>query len=128
MKTKGSGDFGGTSDNHIASASHSAPYHAKGTGVAASIARPRGMSGLEIVLSLIRGQDPNTLLDRTKRAWNEYKTDAPDIRDELEEHKKDKSRYTSKVAFLERSDVREWEYEQKGRKPTKPTMTGGRHL
>lgn len=86
------------------------------------------MSGLEIVLSLIRGQDPDTLLDRTKRAWNEYKTDAPDIRDELEDHKKDKSRYTSKVAFLERSDVREWEYEQKGRKPTKPTMTGGRHL
>lgn len=76
---------------------------------------PKSKTGLEKALSLVRGVESDTILDKTRSSWSDFKTD-DEIREELDHHKKDKNRYTDKVAFLERSDVREWEYERLGKK------------
>lgn len=73
-------------------------------------------TGLERALSLVRGIGPDSLIDKTRTKWQDYKSDVVEVKDELEHHKKDKNRYTEKVAFLERSDVREWQFEQQGKK------------
>jgi len=52
-----------------------------------------------------------SLLDRSKSDWKEFK-ELNKLQDELEAHKKDKNRFTDRVAFLDRVDVREWEAEQ----------------
>lgn len=75
--------------------------------------RPR--SGLEDVLDIVRGGPKSQVMHATREKWTEYKKDEA-VDDELETYKRGKDRYTDKVAFLARSDVREWEFEQKGRK------------
>lgn len=73
-------------------------------------------TGLEAVLSKAKGEaGPNTL-EKTKEAWKDFKKDDQEVTDELETYKKDKNRYTDKVAFLDRSNKREWEVEQAGKK------------
>lgn len=72
-------------------------------------------TGLEDVLNLVRDANTGTVLDGSRQSWQTFKRD-DDVRDELDVYKKDKGRYTDKVAFLERTDVREWKFEQSGRK------------
>lgn len=76
---------------------------------------PKTQTGLEDALAIVRGGNNSTVLDNTRQSWQHYKKDQL-VREELDTYKKDKGRYTDKVAFLERSDIREWEYEQQGRK------------
>ena len=74
-------------------------------------------TGLEAVLKAAKGGDngPNTL-DRTKQNWKDFKKTDAAIEEELEAHKKDKSRYTDRVEFLKRTEMREWEVEQAGKR------------
>ncbi|KAI0562176.1 Bucentaur [Gracilaria domingensis] len=72
-------------------------------------------TGLEAVLGLVRGKKPPTVLDGTRKQWDQFKKD-DNVNEELETYKKGKERYTDRMAFLARSDVREWEFEQKGKR------------
>ncbi|CDF77583.1 unnamed protein product [Chondrus crispus] len=82
----------------------------------ASKAGPSRATGLEAALNIVRGPRKETVLTKTKDVWSEFKGKDDKVVDELEKYKKDKNRYTDKVAFLKRSDVREWEYEQQGKR------------
>lgn len=73
-------------------------------------------TGLEAVLDIVRGPKKDGALDKTREVWSEFKEKDEEVENELESYKKDKDRYTDKVAFLERTDVREWEYEQSGKR------------
>lgn len=73
------------------------------------------MTGLEGVLKIVRGEKSGGMVENTREKWKDFKQ-KEGVEDELEAYKKDKSRYTDRVAFLQRSDVREWEYEQSGKK------------
>jgi hypothetical protein len=66
-------------------------------------------TGLEQVLSAIKGDKGPGVLDKTRNAWSTFKRDDVEVADELEAYKKDKNRYTDKVAFLDRTELREWE-------------------
>ncbi|CAN8068800.1 unnamed protein product [Agarophyton chilense] len=72
-------------------------------------------TGLEAVLDLVRGKKQTTVLDGTRKQWSQFKKDE-DVKEELESYKKGKERYTGRMAFLARSDVREWEFEQSGKR------------
>jgi hypothetical protein len=61
------------------------------------------------VLGALKGEKAPGVLDRTREAWAGFKDADGDVKDELDAYKKDKNRYTDKVAFLERTDRREWE-------------------
>ena len=73
-------------------------------------------TGLEAILNAAKGGNAPNTLDKSKESWTEYKKEEKDVAEELDSYKKDKNRYTDKVAFLERSNIREWEYEQSGKK------------
>lgn len=73
-------------------------------------------TGLEAALNIVRGPKKDSVLSKTKEVWQDFKDKDEEVVDELEKYKKDKNRYTDKVAFLERSDVREWEYEQQSKR------------
>lgn len=74
-------------------------------------------TGLEAVLSAVKGgKGDSGVLMGTRRAWDDFKKKDEEVEEELEKYKKDKDRYTERVAFLQRSDVREWEYEQAGKR------------
>lgn len=72
-------------------------------------------TGLEDALKIIRGEKDSSVLGNTRQSWQQFKC-KDGIREELDNYKKDKNRFTDKVAFLERSDLRQWEHEQQGRK------------
>jgi Bucentaur or craniofacial development len=69
----------------------------------------KGGTGLEGLLSSIKGTKQASVLDRTRDAWSGLKANDAEVADELDAYKKDKNRYTDKVAFLDRTDKREWE-------------------
>jgi Bucentaur or craniofacial development len=71
--------------------------------------KKKGGTGLEDILSAIKGPKQAGVLDRTREAWTGLKASDADVAEELNAYKKDKNRYTDKVAFLERTDKREWE-------------------
>lgn len=66
-------------------------------------------TGLEGVLGAIKGEKQASVMERSRKAWNDVKGKDEEIADELDAYKKDKNRYTDRVAFLERTDRREWE-------------------
>lgn len=66
-------------------------------------------TGLEGVLGMVKGDKGQGVLDKTREAWKEFKDRDEAVNEELDAYKKDKNRYTDKVAFLERTDRREWE-------------------
>lgn len=79
-----------------------------------SLGRKRS-TGLEDALNLIRGEKTSSVLNNTRQSWQKFKC-RDGVRDELDDYKKDKNRFTDRMAFLERSDMKEWKYEQQGRK------------
>lgn len=85
---------------------------------AAENAAPRraGRTGLEKVLGGLRGTKPASVMTGSRMAWDSFKGADDLVKDELDVYKKDRTRYTDRVAFLARSDVREWEFEQRGKK------------
>lgn len=82
---------------------------AEAAAAAAAAKRPPAKTGLEGVLGAIRGEKAPSVLARTREAWGEFKEGDAEVTEELDAYKKDKNRYTDKVAFLERTDRREWE-------------------
>lgn len=73
--------------------------------------RPR-FTGLEAVLDAVKDEKKAGVLTKTREVWKDFKSKDEEVEAELEAYKKDKNRYTDRVAFLERSDVRQWDYEQ----------------
>lgn len=69
-------------------------------------------TGLEAVLNAVKGAKKEGVLTKTREVWNDFKSKDEEVEAELEAYKKDKDRYTGRVAFLAKSDVRQWEYEQ----------------
>ena len=57
------------------------------------------------------------MLDKSREYWNQYKGTSSELKEELESHRKDRNRYTDKVEFLKRVEVREWEKEREGKTP-----------
>lgn len=72
-------------------------------------------TGLEAALYVIRGNKVSTMIDGTRDKWTDFKN-KDEVKDELETYKKGKQRYTDRMAFLARSNVREWEFEQKSKR------------
>ncbi|XP_024375030.1 uncharacterized protein [Physcomitrium patens] len=71
-------------------------------------------SGLDSILQQIcKKQKPN-ILDRSRKDWGQFKEEKG-IEDELEAYKKSGDKYLDKVAFLQRSDLREYEKERDAR-------------
>lgn len=69
----------------------------------------RRATGLENVLQALKGGKGERVIDKTRESWTSFKERDAEVAQELEAYKKDKNRYTDKVAFLDRTDVREWE-------------------
>lgn len=91
-----------------------------------SVSRKASTSGLEQILSQVRASNNNTsfgstvvgkssMLDTSRESWHQFKKDDI-IREELDGYKKGRKRYTDRAAFLARTDLREWQFEQSGRK------------
>lgn len=85
---------------------------------AATVLRKAG-TGLEGVLGLVKGEKGPGVLDKTRDAWKGFKDRDGKVADELDAYKKDKNRFTDKVAFLERTDHREWEADMARKKTTR---------
>lgn len=90
------------------------------------IDRKTSTSGLEQILSHVRasnntgsfgsaGFGKSSMLDTSRESWHQFKKDDI-IKEELDDYKKGKKRYTDRAAFLARADLREWQFEQRGRK------------
>lgn len=90
------------------------------------IDRKASTSGLEQILSHVRASNnvgsfgsaafgKSSMLDTSRESWHQFKKD-DDIKEELDGYKKGKKRYTDRAAFLARADLREWQFEQRGRK------------
>ncbi|KAJ8904449.1 hypothetical protein NDN08_000967 [Rhodosorus marinus] len=72
--------------------------------------KPAASKGLEGIVADLSSRKAS-VMDRSKSDWKEFK-ESNKLQDELEAHKKDKNRFTDRVAFLDRVDVREWKAEQ----------------
>jgi len=71
-------------------------------------------SGLDALLQQISKKPKLNILDKSRKDWGEFKEEKGlDL--ELEAYKKSGDKYLDKVAFLQRSDVREYEKERDGR-------------
>lgn len=84
------------------------------------------LSGLKQILSHVRANNnvnsfaptrsgKMSMLDGSRKSWHQFKKDNV-ITDELDGYKKDKRRYTDRAAFLARTELREWQFEQSNRK------------
>ena len=71
-------------------------------------------SGLDDLLQQISKKQKPNILDRTRKDWGQFKEEKG-LEDELEAYKKSGDKYLDKVAFLQRSDLREYEKERDAR-------------
>lgn len=71
-------------------------------------------SGLDSLLQQISKKHKPNILDRSRKDWGQFKEEKG-LEDELEAYKKSGDKYLDKVAFLQRSDVREYEKERDAR-------------
>lgn len=71
-------------------------------------------SGLDSLLQQISKKQKPNILDRSRKDWGQFKEEKG-LEDELEAYKKSGDKYLDKVAFLQRSDVREYEKERDAR-------------
>lgn len=78
--------------------------------------RKRRETGLEGILRRVKGEKNGGMLEKSKEVWTEFKEGDEKVEQELEKYKKDKDRYTDRIAFLERADRKEWEWEQTGKR------------
>ncbi|CAM6113663.1 unnamed protein product [Calypogeia fissa] len=71
-------------------------------------------SGLDALLEQIGKKQKLNILDKSRKDWGEFKEETG-IESELEGHIKSGDKYTDKVAFLQRADLREYEKERDAR-------------
>ena len=74
-----------------------------------STAEPAAGDLKEILHGLKRRKE--SVLTKTKQDWLEYKQEHQ-LHDELDAHLRDKNRFSEKVSFLQRAEMREYELEQ----------------
>mmetsp|Transcript_8988 Transcript_8988/g.18134 ORF Transcript_8988/g.18134 Transcript_8988/m.18134 type:complete len:272 (-) Transcript_8988:225-1040(-) len=75
---------------------------------------PSNSGNLGELLSSLKGKK-QSVFAKSREDWVSFKKDAC-VEEELEAHKKDKDRYTEKMAFLQRSEWREWAFEQRSKR------------
>lgn len=67
--------------------------------------------GLDALLQQISKKPKVSVLDKSRQDWGQYK-DETGLAEELEAYKKSGDKYLDKVAFLQRTDLREYERER----------------
>lgn len=72
-------------------------------------------TALDTVLEQIKKKPKLSVLDKTKKDWNEFKDENKGMEEELDAYKKSSNQYLDKVSFLERTDLREFERERDAR-------------
>ncbi|XP_042407448.1 craniofacial development protein 1-like isoform X1 [Zingiber officinale] len=72
-------------------------------------------TALDTVLEQIKKKTKLSVLDKTKKDWNEFKDENKGLEEELDAYKKSSNQYLDKVSFLERTDLREFERERDAR-------------
>lgn len=70
---------------------------------------------MDTVLEQIKKKAKLSVLDKTKKDWNEFKDENKGLEEELDAYKKSSNQYLDKVSFLERTDLREFERERDAR-------------
>ena len=71
-------------------------------------------SGLDNLLKQIDKKPKLNVLEKSRKDWSEFKEEKQ-INEELESYKKSGGKYTDRVAFLQRSELREYEQERDAR-------------
>lgn len=71
-------------------------------------------SGLDKLLQQIEKKPKLNVLEKSRKDWTDFKEEKQ-IKQELESYKKSGDKYTDRVAFLQRSDLREYERERDAR-------------
>eukprot|EP00899_Mesostigma_viride_P026996 jgi/Mesvir1/7481/Mv19243-RA.1 len=74
-------------------------------------AEQKTTSGIDSILESLGKKKKASILDKSRADWGGYKEAEGHVA-ELEEHKKSSATYTDRVAFLERTEVREYERER----------------
>ncbi|KAI3856774.1 hypothetical protein MKX03_022388 [Papaver bracteatum] len=72
-------------------------------------------SAVDTILEQIKKKQKLSVLDKTKKDWGEFKEENKGLEDELDAYKKSSNKYTDKVSFLQRTDMREFERERDAR-------------
>eukprot|EP00250_Pteridium_aquilinum_P008864 c18269_g1_i2 orf=396-1148(-) len=81
---------------------------------AEELKRRQSSSGVDKLLQQIEKKQKINVLDKSRKDWTEFKEEKQ-IEEELESYKKSGDKYTDRVAFLQRSDLREYERERDAR-------------
>lgn len=81
---------------------------------AEELKRRQSSAGVDKVLQQIEKRQKLNVLDKSRKDWTEFKEEKQ-IEEELESYKKSGDKYTDRVAFLQRSDIREYERERDAR-------------
>ncbi|KAI5063169.1 hypothetical protein GOP47_0021716, partial [Adiantum capillus-veneris] len=76
--------------------------------------RRQSSAGVDKLLQQIEKRPKLNVLDKTRKDWTDFKEEKQ-IEEELESYKKSGDKYTDRVAFLQRSDIREYERERDAR-------------
>lgn len=66
-------------------------------------------SGLDAFLAEVEKKKTVTVLNKSKMDWRDYKASNQVVEEELEAYKKSSDKYTDKVQFLARAELREYE-------------------
>lgn len=78
-------------------------------------AKVTASSAVDAVLEQIKKKQKLSVLDKTKKDWGEFKEENEGLKEDLDAYKKSSNQYLEKVAFLQRSDYREFERERDAR-------------
>lgn len=81
---------------------------------AEELKRKQSASGVDRLLQQIEKKQKINVLDKSRKDWTEFKEEKK-IEEELESYNKSGDKYTDRVAFLQRSDLREYERERDAR-------------
>lgn len=71
-------------------------------------------SGLDKLLQQIDKKPKINVLEKSRKDWGDYKQEK-ELQDELESYNKSGDKYTDKMSFLQRSELREYERERDAR-------------
>ncbi|MCO5591421.1 hypothetical protein L7F22_045404 [Adiantum nelumboides] len=81
---------------------------------AEELKRRQSSAGVDKLLQQIEKKPKLNVLDKSRKDWTDFKGEKQ-IEEELESYNKSGDKYTDRVAFLQRSDIREYERERDAR-------------